>query len=411
MSEERALSFGSVAEDYEATRPGWPVEPFAIAFEQFDVPERPDVVDIAAGTGKLTRTLARLAGTLVAVEPDADLRAVLQRELPDVTALEGTAEELPLETASADVACAGQAFHWFDVDRALDEIARVLRPRGIAIAGWNFPPEDGTWYDAVIDFLHARTPTTCRRPRRTGRRPSAGSRRFGGLLEIAARHEQPIDRASFQRLLGTHSALNALPRRPSRRADRAGPRRGRRAGRVRRRRAAARSPGGASCSCCGEPSARWTAGLHCACHGNCIAHKAIRSSLCCPLARSTWSSAPASTASRRRITSARSWPRAAQGSGADIVILEKSQPGAGASGIACGVVRNNYFQPAMQELMQACVEVWESDPAAYSYNPVGYMAIGPQRAGGRSHGRLRAPAEDRLRLDVRDRRGRRATRT
>ncbi len=67
-----------------------------------------------------------------------------------------------------------------------------------------------------------------------------------------------------------------------------------------------------------------------------------------------------------------------QGSGADIVILEKSHPGAGASGIACGVVRNNYFQPAMQELMQACVEVWESDPAAYSYNPVGYMAIGPQ---------------------------------
>ena len=67
-----------------------------------------------------------------------------------------------------------------------------------------------------------------------------------------------------------------------------------------------------------------------------------------------------------------------KGSGADIVILEKSHPGAGASGIACGVVRNNYFQPAMQELMQACVEVWESDPAAYSYNPVGYMAIGPQ---------------------------------
>src|SRR5919198_4877232 len=64
------------------------------------------------------------------------------------------------------------------------------------------------------------------------------------------------------------------------------------------------------------------------------------------------------------------------GSGEDIVVLDKSQPGAGASGIACGVVRNNYFQPAMSELMQACVEVWESDPAAYHYNPVGYMALG-----------------------------------
>ena len=59
-------------------------------------------------------------------------------------------------------------------------------------------------------------------------------------------------------------------------------------------------------------------------------------------------------------------------------MLEKATPGAGASGIACGVVRNNYFQPAMSELMQACVEVWESDPAAYHYNRVGYIALGPQ---------------------------------
>jgi glycine/D-amino acid oxidase-like deaminating enzyme len=65
------------------------------------------------------------------------------------------------------------------------------------------------------------------------------------------------------------------------------------------------------------------------------------------------------------------------GSGDDVLVLEKSRPGAGASGIACGVVRNNYFQPAMSELMQACVEVWESDQEAYAYNPVGYMAIGP----------------------------------
>src|SRR5438132_7168612 len=64
------------------------------------------------------------------------------------------------------------------------------------------------------------------------------------------------------------------------------------------------------------------------------------------------------------------------GSGEDIVVLDKTSPGSGATGIACGVVRNNYFQPAMSELMQACVEVWESDPAAYHYNPVGYMALG-----------------------------------
>jgi glycine/D-amino acid oxidase-like deaminating enzyme len=66
------------------------------------------------------------------------------------------------------------------------------------------------------------------------------------------------------------------------------------------------------------------------------------------------------------------------GSGADIIVLDKTRPGAGASGIACGVVRNNYFQPAMSELMQACVEVWESDPEAYAYQPVGYIALGPE---------------------------------
>src|ERR687885_490631 len=65
------------------------------------------------------------------------------------------------------------------------------------------------------------------------------------------------------------------------------------------------------------------------------------------------------------------------GSGNDVVVLEKSRPGAGASGIACGVVRNNYFQPAMSELMQACVEVWESQAERLSYNPVGFITVAP----------------------------------
>ena len=67
-----------------------------------------------------------------------------------------------------------------------------------------------------------------------------------------------------------------------------------------------------------------------------------------------------------------------QGGGKDILVLDKSAIGAGASGIACGVVRNNYFQPAMRELMAQCVEVWESDPVAFSYHPVGYMQISPE---------------------------------
>ena len=70
--------------------------------------------------------------------------------------------------------------------------------------------------------------------------------------------------------------------------------------------------------------------------------------------------------------------RRGTGSGADILVLDKDTIGAGASGIACGVIRNNYFQPAMRELMAHSVEVWESDPKAYSYHPVGYMQISPE---------------------------------
>ena len=67
-----------------------------------------------------------------------------------------------------------------------------------------------------------------------------------------------------------------------------------------------------------------------------------------------------------------------RGSGKDILVVDKTAIAAGASGIACGVVRNNYYQPAMRELMAQCVEVWESDPKAYSYHPVGYMQISPE---------------------------------
>src|SRR5262252_1322622 len=67
-----------------------------------------------------------------------------------------------------------------------------------------------------------------------------------------------------------------------------------------------------------------------------------------------------------------------QGSGADVLVIDKTAVAAGASGIACGVVRNNYFQPAMRELMAHSVDVWESDPKAYSYHPVGYMQISPE---------------------------------
>src|SRR5450432_3622431 len=71
--------------------------------------------------------------------------------------------------------------------------------------------------------------------------------------------------------------------------------------------------------------------------------------------------------------------KSGRGSGKDILVIDKTGIGAGASGIACGVIRNNYFQPAMRELMAHSVSVWESDPKAFSYNPVGYMQISPEK--------------------------------
>ena len=97
--------------------------------------------------------------------------------------------------------------------------------------------------------------------------------------------------------------------------------------------------------------------------------------------------------------------------GADIVVLEKSTRAPGATGIACGVVRNNYFQPAMSELMQACVEVWESDPEAYHYNAVGYIALGPRVQESDLDGRVRAPPANRLPLRAHRRARPRSTRT
>jgi SAM-dependent methyltransferase len=213
---QRALSFGQVAEDYEATRPDWPLEPFTQVLEHFGVRERPDVVDIAAGTGKVTRTLARFAGTLVAVEPDPALRGVMQRVVPGVEVLAGTAEELPLPSASRDVACAGQAFHWFDLDRAFAEIARVLRPGGIVIAGWNIPADDGTWYDAVIEFLETKNPAHLPASDRDWQQALAAAEGFEGHYSAKFRHEQPCSYDAFARLLGTHSAIARLA--PERRA-------------------------------------------------------------------------------------------------------------------------------------------------------------------------------------------------
>ncbi len=171
----RAASFGAAATDYATHRPDYPVDAIRWAMAPVTgasgarpprrqaAPTRPlDVLDLGAGTGKLTAQLADLttsAGRLqvVAVEPDPDMLAELRRQLPEVRALAGKAEEIPLPDASVDLVIAGQAIHWFNLDLAIPEIARILRPGGVLAGLWNADDARVAWVAGLHQASGRRT--------------------------------------------------------------------------------------------------------------------------------------------------------------------------------------------------------------------------------------------------------------
>jgi SAM-dependent methyltransferase len=126
--DEPGLTFGIAAEAYERARPDWPAE----LLDALPLPPGAEVADVGAGTGKLTRVLARRYARVAAVEPDPGMRALIEGE-----ALDGTAERLPLADACVDAVFAAEAFHWFEPAAALSEFGRVLRPGGIVALLWN----------------------------------------------------------------------------------------------------------------------------------------------------------------------------------------------------------------------------------------------------------------------------------
>jgi ubiquinone/menaquinone biosynthesis C-methylase UbiE len=126
--EQFASAFRAAAEEYERGRPGYPPEAIDVLLRELDRDRRFVAVDLGAGTGKLTRDLTERFEHVIAIEPLAEMREQLARAAAAAEALAGTAEDIPLPDASADAVFAAQAFHWFDGRRALDEIARVLRP-------------------------------------------------------------------------------------------------------------------------------------------------------------------------------------------------------------------------------------------------------------------------------------------
>ncbi|KHK98449.1 SAM-dependent methyltransferase [Microbacterium mangrovi] len=150
--DEMARSFGGAAGDYEAGRPGYPAD--AVRFLLDGLGEHPRVADVGAGTGKLTRTLVDLGADAVAVDPDAGMLRALQTALPGVPAFVGTAEQLPLDDASADALVFGQAWHWVRVAEACAEAGRVLRPGGSLGLIWNLRDESVPWVARMTAIMH-----------------------------------------------------------------------------------------------------------------------------------------------------------------------------------------------------------------------------------------------------------------
>lgn len=141
MTDEHALSFGGAVEAYERGRPTYPVEAV-----RWMVPSTAgDVLDLGAGTGKLTAVVRGLGVRVTAVEPDDAMRAALSRALPDVRSLPGSAEAIPLGDSDVDAVVVGQAWHWVDPARAVPEVVRVLRPGGSLGLVWNLRDEDVPW--------------------------------------------------------------------------------------------------------------------------------------------------------------------------------------------------------------------------------------------------------------------------
>lgn len=150
-----ARGFGRGADEYVRARPGYPGPVFDLLADHGGLGPGASVLDLAAGTGKLTEGLVQRGATVIAVEPVAAMRERLVALLPATTALDGVAEALPLPDAGVDLVTVGQAFHWFDAPAALREIRRVLRPGGTLALIWNVRDETIDWVRAVGDLGEA----------------------------------------------------------------------------------------------------------------------------------------------------------------------------------------------------------------------------------------------------------------
>ncbi|MGW2112435.1 class I SAM-dependent methyltransferase [Streptomyces sp. NPDC001948] len=210
-----ASSFGAAAVAYAEHRPdyvqdavGWALEPAP----------GPRVLDLGAGTGKLTATLAATGAEVIAVEPDPAMLTELRRSLPDVRALRGSAESIPLPDASVDAVLAGNAMHWFDMAVAGPEIARVLAPGGVLAGLWNLMDDRVDWVAGLARIGGSAavgprdTPTSWRVETADMHLPrTGGAARFGSPEQAEFPHGQHRTADSLVATIGTRAGVLVMP--------------------------------------------------------------------------------------------------------------------------------------------------------------------------------------------------------
>ena len=205
---EQAASFGAAAGLYEQARPGYPAE----AVDWLLPPGARRVLDVGAGTGKLTRALAARGLAVTAVEPSEGMRGELARALPEVTVLAGRAEEIPVADGTADAVLLAQAWHWVDPARAVPEVARVLAPGGRLGLVWNIRDERADWVAELTRIIHTENYTD------NGSEAPVVGPPFGPVERLDVEWSMPITADRLVGLVATRSYIITMEQ--AERADR-----------------------------------------------------------------------------------------------------------------------------------------------------------------------------------------------
>lgn len=206
-----ARGFERAADDYEQGRPSYPAAAIDCLVQALAVGAGATVVDLGAGTGKLTRRLDGTGARLIAVEPVEAMRRKLAEALPHVRVLAGTAEAIPLAGESVDAVVVAQAFHWFQGEAALREIQRVLRPGGRLGLIWNARDESADWVAGLSAILDPYAGDAPRYASGRWREAFAATERFDPLQARQFAHAQEASPEIVQARVASTSFIAALP--------------------------------------------------------------------------------------------------------------------------------------------------------------------------------------------------------